>query len=886
MGERMPGKRQLLQKKISLSAILLALISVSLAIGLSYTICSQLIRRRADELDAMLLQTAGERTNYYLGEIAEVLNLAVSSSDLDKLLAFQQGAQNVNIYENIMAQANYTKYLRTMTLSYDNVDNFFYLSGDTCLMVHEDVGEGYEAQIRRFCTRLEESPAPGQFYLLNLQMQSGRNKSIAILRPIAREGAARGYIIAVLSESFAGRLHFAGDQLYLEDQAGNHAYLVGKPSGAGQAGRTLEHALAFPGWKLLYLSQGDGIAREFLQSLWLFSGAGLFYLALAAAAAALFGRRTVRPLREMQASMKGLAAGGKQGILFKRRRMHFKHRLMLFYTLLVVIPTIAFSAGFYMAAQGLCDQRLGYFFEHRTNFLFDQLDLVLQKYQRTIRELAYQQDVQEMMGSPTENRNELEGSVGRILLQKQTQNQGIMNIALYDGEGELRYSSFYSRHFMDERYDAALHQLQENPYTPYWGMPHPSSLNKTGLTLGLTIFSMPPNRNVGQKIGYLLLDFDTASLSSMIQDFERQGKARFSLFDKEGEPVLLGQARQLPGQGDSPGNVRFTHQLAGSGWQAAAEVPRQEYLLERMWLIAGCLCILTLLLILCFFFSGFSAVAVSRNVEVLLRFVRRLENPLGGERFQEGACDEIGELGNSFNEMLDRIEALTRRQLVAEMEIKNAQLTAKQFELNLLQSQINPHFLYNTLKTVQYMVHVQDPRAERMVRLLIHLFRTGISKGERLVTVQEEMRHVTTYLEIQQIRFSDKFQVDIQMEPGTEKLCLLKLTLQPIVENAIYHGLELLDRPGILHIQLKAQEGLTVCIEDNGNGMPPEKLEAIRQQLGEGGQAQSIGLFNVHERIRLFFGPEYGVSVESRLHEGTRVILRFPRREQPDCPDV
>lgn len=880
MKGKMLGKRQLLQKKISLSAMLLALISVILVIGLSYTICSQLIRRRANELDDMLLQTAGERTNYYLGEIAEVLNLAVSSSDLDKLLAFRQGGQNVNVYENIMAQANYTKYLRTMTLSYDNVDNFFYLSGETCLMVHEDVGEGYETQIRGFCARLEESPAPGQFYLLNLQ--GIRTKSIAILRPITQEGAARGYIIAVLSESFSEQLHFAGDRLYLEDQAGNHAYLIGKPSGAGQDGRTLEYALAFPGWKLLYVSQGDGITRAFRKSLWLFGGAGLIYLALAAAAAASFGRLTVRPLREMQSSMKGLEAGEGKRIAFKRRRMHFKHRLMLFYTLLVVIPTIAFSAGFYMAAQGLCDQRLGYFFEHRTNFLFDQLDLVLQKYQRTIRELAYQQDVQQMMGGPTENRSELEGSVGRILLQKQTQNQGIMNIALYDQQGSLRYSSFYSRHYMDMRYEAALNQLMQTPYTPYWGVPYPSSLNKTGLTLGLTIFSMPPNRNVGQRIGYLLLDFDIANLSGMIQDFERQGNTRFSLFDEAGEPVQLGQAHQLAGLADGSGNVRFTHQLAGSGWQAVAEVPRQEYLLERMGLIAGCLCILTFLLILCFFFSGFSAVSISRNVEVLLRFVRRLENPLGGGRFQEGACDEIGELGNSFNEMLDRIESLTRRQLVAEMEIKNAQLAAKQFELNLLQSQINPHFLYNTLKTVQYMVHVQDPRAERMVKLLIHLFRTGISKGERLVTVKEEMKHVATYLEIQQIRFSDKFKVDIRIQPGTERLCLLKLTLQPIVENAIYHGLELLDRPGMLHIRVTVQEGLEVCIEDNGNGMPPEKLEAIRKQLEEGGQAQSIGLFNVHERIRLFFGPEYGVSVDSRLQEGTRVTLRFPRREQPD----
>ena len=144
----------------------------------------------------------------------------------------------------------------------------------------------------------------------------------------------------------------------------------------------------------------------------------------------------------------------------------------------------------------------------------------------------------------------------------------------------------------------------------------------------------------------------------------------------------------------------------------------------------------------------------------------------------------------------------------------------------------------------------------------------------------EELRHVTTYLEIQQIRFADKFKVEISAGDEVRSLYLLKLTLQPIVENAIYHGLELLDRPGHLNIRVTAAETLTVEISDDGNGMSPEKLQSIREKLSTG-KSDSIGLLNVHERIRLYFGSPYGITVESRLHKGTCVTILFPRIEDP-----
>ena len=888
-------RKKLLQHKVTSSAVLLASIAAVLAITLSYFVCLHMVRARAEEMDEMFLQTAVDRTNQYLGEVSEIVNLAVSDEDFDQLV---KNEDHQDQYEYMISLSNYTKYLRNMTLHYDSVDNFIYLSEHTFLAAYEENVGLYEEQIRKICESLEKSGAEksaGSFYLLNVPgNQTGR---IAVLKPLVElDNTVNGYITVVLSDRFTAQLQYAEAQVYLEDQRGTHAYLMQPAMELLDNGGIQKEDLAFPGWKLVYISQTEGITEQLTDSLWIFTAAGVAYILVAFLIAFLFGKKIVYPLKEMQFSLKTLIhrknngrleqkENDRQRIVFRKRRLHFRTALMVFYTLLAVVPVLTASIGFYSVTKNIYDQKIGYLFEYRTQFLFDQIDLSVKRYWRTASELAFHEDVQQIMNHPETDISEKERNVGRVMLQKQTQNQEIMNIALFDSNLALRYSTFQNKHFMDPAYRGMLEQIQKDPYSPIWGNERSTSFHKNSITVCMTIFSMPPNENAGEKIGYILLDIDTSSLRRVIDNFEKRGNARFVLLDRQKNPVLSdndGERMLLAEESGAKGEtVEFRHDISASRWEALVEISEQEYLEEQKTLLLSSIVILTVLLILCFFFSVFSAVAVSSNIDIFIRFMRNVRNLRNGCRFAASSGDEIEQLGNSFNEMLDRLDELNRQQLAAEIEIRNAQLTAKQFELNLLQSQINPHFLYNTLKTVQYMVHVQDPRAEQMIKLLIHLFRTGISKGEKLVTVSEEIKHVKTYLEIQQIRFSGKFQVDIHLGEGTEKLYLLKLTLQPIVENAIYHGLELLDRPGMLRVEVEIKDGLVVKVEDNGNGMTQERLSLIREQLKRGGKAESIGLFNVHERIRLFFGHDYGLMVDSTFHKGTRVTLRFPYLTSP-----
>ncbi len=882
-----------LQAKTIRSAGILTALSLILSFMLYYSVCWGLITERAKQLDEMFLQTAVDRANRYLGEIAKIVNIALGDKNLQLLL--EPAEESDSSYSRIQARNEYEKHLRSTILNYDQVENFAFLAGGLLTIVYEGVNDDYHTQIRNFYTENYASMEGGtqQFYLLNLLNE--RKNRIGILSPVfsAENSEPAGCIVAVLGDEFTQQLQFTGDQVYLIDQLGNLSSLKGEQNTLSDGESFLEEELVFPGWKLAGSSFRGSVLKSFNQPLWIFLAAGSVYWLLALAAAYWFNRWSTRPLEKMNRTLQQQAVRKGQRISTRHRKLHFRQRLALFYAVLVAVPALACMAGFFTLIQHTLDQRIGYFLEHRTNFLFDQVDLALHSYRRITVEVAYDTNIQEYMIAEESEKEELESAVSKLLLQKQTQEQGILNISLLEPSGELLYSSFYSRGFIDtDRYGQLIALLKKDPYRLYWSSAYPNPFNRECITLALSVFTMPPSNKAGKCEGYLLLDFDASELNSLLQSFESQGLSRIFLLDETNSPVFpdsIPQWEALPEEATSAiltgkeasGFTLIKKALIDYDMTILTIIPRQEYILERSSILMTFLGIIPVLLLLCFLFSYFSSARLSRSLDSLTRFVRRINSIQFGERFPTEGRDEIEELGNSFNEMLDRLDQLMDQQLEAERQLQNSRLTAKQFELNLLQSQINPHFLYNTLKTIQYMVHVQDPRAEQMIRLLIQLFRAGICRGERLVTVEEELHHITTYLDIQQIRFADKFQVAIEAEPDVRKLYLLKLTLQPIVENAIYHGLELLDRPGHLTIRITAGKDLVVEIEDDGNGMTAEKLADLRQRLTSG-ESQSIGLLNVHQRIRLHFGEPYGIFIESELHRGTKVTLLFPRIEDPN----
>ncbi|WP_276354342.1 sensor histidine kinase [Cohnella caldifontis] len=240
--------------------------------------------------------------------------------------------------------------------------------------------------------------------------------------------------------------------------------------------------------------------------------------------------------------------------------------------------------------------------------------------------------------------------------------------------------------------------------------------------------------------------------------------------------------------------------------------------------------------------------------------------------------DEIGELGRYFNEMIARIKYLIEQVYQAELHEREAKLTA-------LQAQINPHFLYNTLETINSIAAVEGvTKVSDIARALSDMFRYSTKAGGLKVFVFDEIRHIRNYLDIVSIRFEDKLSVHIDIPDELLYYKMIKLVFQPIVENAVFHGIETKRGRGELRIDArKEKEDLIFRIRDNGTGMTEEQLAAIRKRLAdpvpqeqnEGGSGK-VGIKNVHDRIRFYYGEAYGISLEGSLDEGTTVTVRIP----------
>ena len=243
-------------------------------------------------------------------------------------------------------------------------------------------------------------------------------------------------------------------------------------------------------------------------------------------------------------------------------------------------------------------------------------------------------------------------------------------------------------------------------------------------------------------------------------------------------------------------------------------------------------------------------------------------------RFHRKYNDEIGQLGESYNTMIDKISELINLVQIQEKSKRKA-------EIQILEAQIKPHFLYNTLDTIQWMAQEHDAQGVvDLVDSLTNMLRIGLSKGNEIITVRMEIKHVESYLMIQKTRYEDKLNFTIQVEEKLMSCRVIKLILQPLVENAIYHGIK--EKRGQGQIMIVGQlenDKIHFQVIDNGIGMMPEKLEQINQLLkGDTMQPTEVGygIFNVNAKIKLNFGNDYGLSFQSVYGQGTTVDVWHP----------
>ena len=335
------------------------------------------------------------------------------------------------------------------------------------------------------------------------------------------------------------------------------------------------------------------------------------------------------------------------------------------------------------------------------------------------------------------------------------------------------------------------------------------------------------------------------------------------------------------------GDKRFQIDIVYSnytGWRTVGVFPSGEFRKNFSWanltLIISMICILLLIFSVSLFFSN----TITKPILKLQNLMQKAETGNLTVRFKSLYTDEIGNLGTSFNRMLEQLDRLVK-------QVYKEQRDKKEAEIKILQEQIKPHFLYNTLDTISWLAREKGALdIVKLVDALTNMFRAGLSKGKDFITLKEELKHVGSYLYIQQIRYNDKLSYSIETDDFLNNCLVPRILLQPLVENAIYHGIKQKRDNGIIKVHVeKITENnlpmLVLSVYDNGVGIPQDKLLPLQKLLEMDDTCEEkngFGLYYVAKRIFFAYGPPYCITIESSQSKGTTVTLYLPfQREVP-----
>ena len=387
---------------------------------------------------------------------------------------------------------------------------------------------------------------------------------------------------------------------------------------------------------------------------------------------------------------------------------------------------------------------------------------------------------------------------------------------------------------------------------------------------------------------WIALDISCTNISSYINDVGIGQRGYCFLLDSDGNIVYHPQQQliysnlksenieliaSLPDGTHVEENVIYSIEtLNGSHWRVVGVSFVQELITDSMWELGRIIIFVGLLiLIVMAVISVILSKVVSRPIRTFAEEMEQFEQNTADFTYEPvGGVREVRILSESFGHMVKKLQDLMGT-------IKDEQQNLRKTELRALQAQINPHFLYNTLDSISWMTERgKKDEVVEMVNALATLFRISISKGHELIPIRNEIQHAESYLQIQSYRYKNQFSYEFNVEADCLDYLCNKITLQPIIENAIYHGINGLVDGGRITITVKSQDdNIVMTVEDNGNGMTDEQIETIMNK--DRSDKTGIGIKNVNDRLKIYFGNEYGITIHSELDEGTKVIILMPK---------
>lgn len=586
-------------------------------------------------------------------------------------------------------------------------------------------------------------------------------------------------------------------------------------------------------------------------------------------------------------------------------RMSFQKKITLILIPVIIIPVITFtSISLYVTSNIIKSGDIG-LWKNAFNQATKKMDFDL-TIKRDILQLLFRNaGLQKILANSNNNtlnvnyRDEIEKALYNINFVKNR----ILYINIYNADGNLIYSSLAK--FRDEYIDydrtVTLKELfKDDSRKMKWIGTYTDIYNNYVFAAAREIMDTSFNSSRDfNRIGYVLLAFDEKILEeyfsnigilsnlelSIINESERiisdRDKSRsfnkLDWYDSENKPKYEEGYVEMA---DRKQHLILATSSAITGWQIIGRVPMNHVeknykLILRYNLI--------LLLIAVAVFSGIAyslSRQISKPLKLLVKNISLLEKGNFDINADNFGCPEFSELAGSFNNMVVKLKELIKEVYESKIARQDTEIKMRQAELDALQSQINPHFLYNTLDSIRckamFLTNGENEVSD-MLFTLSSLFRLSIRLGSELVLISSELEHVKCYLAIEAFRFGDKVSVKWDINQEIMEYKTVKLILQPIVENSIFHGLEPMKGNGLISIRgLKIDDRIKFEITDDGIGIRECDMEKVLKGFRSESGSKGIGLANVNQRIKLNFGDEYGINISSKYMQGTTVTITIP----------
>ena len=581
---------------------------------------------------------------------------------------------------------------------------------------------------------------------------------------------------------------------------------------------------------------------------------------------------------------------------FRQRQLPFgnggiRSIIFLYFTITAAAASIFIGLSLYTRMSGQVSETV----MEENQILIDQVNRSVENYLKTVMKLS-----DSLYYSIIKNADLSDPSVGeRFNLLYENNMDQTDSIALFSADGELLESvpALRVRNNLDVTREAWFSYTLDRTENQHFFLPQVQQIFESSSDQYRWVIPMTRvveiTKGTDTVQGILLIHLNYTGLKLLLDGVTLGNEGYIYLIDGNGEIIYHPRAQLIDSGLEYENNRAVSEYRDGiyqetfqgeervitvksvgyTGWKLIGVAPRQTVSLNSLKTQLLVVFVAAFILFLMSLVNSYISSRITTPIRKLELSVNEIEKGNLNAKVDAEGSYEIRHLGQSVQNMAKQIQVLMA-DIVSEHEKKRKQ------EFDTLQSQINPHFLYNTLDIIVWMIENEKPdQAVKVVTALARFFRISLSRGKSIITVKDELEHVRNYLMIQHMRFKNRFSYTIEAEDEVLELASLKLMLQPLVENAIYHGMEFMDGDGEIFISAwKEGEDLYLKVSDNGLGMTEEQVARLFSDTPHTGSSRGsgIGVKNVNERIRLYFGSEYGLSIESEPDEGTVVTIHLP----------